>query len=87
VQANAYTLSDRATWLAFANRSGHKILFQGQPPLFNQYGIVPVSKSHCPNVKHELAQEFTDWLVSPDGQNMIASYTRNGAQLFFPNAD
>ena len=87
VQANAYTLSDRATWLAFANRAGHKILFQGQPPLFNQYGIVPVSKSHCPNVKHELAQEFTDWLVSPDGQNMIASYKRNGAQLFFPNAD
>jgi len=87
VQANAYTLSDRATWLAFANRAGHKILFQGQPPLFNQYGVVPVSKSHCPNVKHELAQEFTDWLVSPDGQNMIASYKRNGAQLFFPNAD
>ena len=87
VQANAYTLSDRATWLAFANRAGHKILFQGQPPLFNQYGVVPVSKSHCPNAKHELAQEFTDWLVSPDGQNMIASYKRNGAQLFFPNAD
>jgi len=87
VQAKAYTLSDRATWLAFANRAGHKILFQGQPPLFNQYGVVPVSKSHCPNVKHELAQEFTDWLVSPDGQNMIASYKRNGAQLFFPNAD
>jgi len=87
VQANAYTLSDRATWLAFANRAGHKILFQGQPPLFNQYGVVPVSKSHCPNVKHELAQEFTDWLVSPDGQNMIASYKRNGAQLFFPNAE
>ena len=68
VQASAYTLSDRATWLAFANRANHKILFQGQPPLFNQYGIVPVSKSHCPNVKHELAQEFTDWLVSPDGK-------------------
>ena len=87
VQANAYTLSDRATWLAFANRGGHKILFQGQPPLFNQYGVVPVSKSHCPNVKHELANEFTNWLVSRDGQNMIASYERNGAQLFFPNAD
>ena len=87
VQANAYTLSDRATWLAFANRGGHKILFQGQPPLFNQYGVVPVSKSHCPNVKHELAKEFTNWLVSLEGQNMIASYERNGAQLFFPNAD
>ena len=87
VQTDAYTLSDRATWLSFANRAGHKILFQGQPPLFNQYGVVPVSNSHCPNVKYEFAQQFTDWLISADGQNIIASYTLNGAQLFFPNAD
>ena len=87
VQTNAYTLSDRATWLSFANRASHKILFQGQPPLFNQYGVVPVSNSNCPNVKHEFAQQFTDWLVSTDGQNIIASFTLNGAQLFFPNAD
>ena len=87
VQTDAYTLSDRATWLSFSNRAGHKILFQGQPPLFNQYGVVPVSNSHCPNVKYEFAQQFTDWLVSVDGQNIIASYTLNGAQLFFPNAE
>ena len=87
VQTNAYTLSDRATWLSFANRASHKILFQGQPPLFNQYGVVPVSNSNCPNVKHEFAQQFTDWLVSADGQNIIASFTLNGAQLFFPNAN
>ena len=87
VQTNAYTLSDRATWLSFSNRADHKILFQGQPPLFNQYGVVPVSNSHCPNVKYEFAQQFTDWLVSADGQNIIASFTLNGVQLFFPNAD
>ena len=87
VQTDAYTLSDRATWLSFSNRAGHKILFQGQPPLFNQYGVVPVSNSHCPNVKYKFAQQFTDWLVSVDGQNTIASFTLNGAQLFFPNAD
>lgn len=87
VQTNAYTLSDRATWLSFANRASHKILFQGQPPLFNQYGVVPVSNSNCPNVKHEFAQQFTDWLVSADGQNIISSFTLNGVQLFFPNAD
>ena len=87
VQTEAYTLSDRATWLSFSNRAGHSILFQGQPPLFNQYGVVPVSNSHCPNVKYEFARQFTNWLVSADGQNIIASYTLNGAQLFFPNAD
>jgi len=86
VQTDAYTLSDRATWLAFANRGTHKILFQGHPPLFNQYGIIPVSKAQCPNVKQDLAEQFTAWMTGPEGQNLIASYTRNGAQLFFPNA-
>lgn len=87
VQADAYTLSDRATWLAFANRGNHQILFQGYPPLFNQYGVVPVSKAHCPNVKQNFAEKFTGWLVSPEGQKSIASFRRSGTQLFFPNAD
>jgi tungstate transport system substrate-binding protein len=86
VQADAYTLSDRATWLAFANRGDHQILFQGYPPLFNQYGVVPISRAHCPNVKQDLAEQFTDWLVSPEGQKLIASFRRSGTQLFFPNA-
>jgi tungstate transport system substrate-binding protein len=87
VQADAYTLSDRATWLAFANRGNHQILFQGYPPLFNQYGVVPVSQTHCPNVKQDFAEEFTSWLVSPEGQKSIASFRRSDTQLFFPNAD
>ena len=87
VQVGAYTLSDRATWLAFGNPANHKILFQGHPPLFNQYGVVPVSKSHCPNVKDKLAARFTKWLMSKQGQTLIASHTRVGAQLFFPNAN
>jgi len=86
VQSDAYTLSDRATWLAFENKAGHKILFEGDPPLFNQYGVVPVSPNHCPNVKAALAKQFADWLLSADGQAAIAAYRRNGAQLFFPNA-
>ena len=87
VQADAYTLSDRATWLSFANRGDHQILFQGYPPLFNQYGVVPVSQTHCPNIKQDFAEEFTNWLVSPEGQKSIASFRRSGTQLFFPNAD
>ena len=86
VQSNAYTLSDRATWLAFENKARHKILFDGDPPLFNQYGVVPVSPTHCPNVKAVFAQQFADWLLSNDGQAAIAAYRRNGEQLFFPNA-
>ena len=87
VQTGAYTLSDRATWLAFANPANHKILFEGFPPLFNQYGVVPVSKSHCPNVKDKLAKRLITWLTSDRGQELIAKHTRAGVQLFFPNAN
>lgn len=86
VQSDAYTLSDRATWLAFKNKANHAIAYQGDPPMFNQYGVVPISKKHCPNVKTELAKIFVDWLLGIEGQAEIASFRRNGQQLFFPNA-
>jgi tungstate transport system substrate-binding protein len=37
-----------------------------------------------PNVKVELGQQFINWLISPDGQNVIAGYKINGQQLFYP---
>ena len=86
VQAEAYTISDRATWLAFGNKAGHDILFEGDPNLFNQYGVIPVSPTRCPMIKHRAALDFRDWLVSPDGQTAIAAFQKHGSQLFFPNA-
>jgi len=83
---NAYTLSDRATWLAFENKQSQDILFEGDPTLFNQYGVVVVNPAHCPRVKAELGQRFVDWLLGQDGQNSIAGFQRDGTQLFFPNA-
>ena len=87
VQAQAYTISDRATWLAFGNKAGHDILFEGDPNLFNQYGVIPVSPTRCPMIEHQAALAFRDWLVSPDGQAAIAAFEKHGSQLFFPNAD
>ena len=86
VQAQAYTISDRATWLAFANKAGHAILFEGDAALFNQYGVIPVSPARCPMIKHDAAVAFRDWLVSSDGQDAIAAFQKHGSQLFFPNA-
>ena len=85
VQSNAYAITDRATWLAFQNKNNHEILFQGDPPMFNQYGIIPVDSKNCPNVKAGMAQDFTDWIISSEGQSKIAEFQRNGTQLFFPN--
>lgn len=86
VQSNSYTLTDRATWLTFANKYRHRILFEGDARLFNQYGIVLLDRVHCPKARHDAAARFAGWLLSPDGQQRIASLTRKGEQLFVPNA-
>jgi tungstate transport system substrate-binding protein len=85
--SNAYVLSDRGTWLAFKNRGDLMITVEGDKRLFNQYGVMLVNPVKQPNVKVELGQQFINWLISPDGQNVIAGYKINGQQLFYPNAD
>ena len=85
VQMDAYALSDRATWLAFNNKRDHKVLFEGDKSLFNQYGIIPVNPKKCPTVKFNLSEKFIYWMLSKEGQNKIASFKVNGHQLFFPN--
>ncbi len=83
---NGYILSDRATWLTFKNRGELVILVQGDPKLFNQYGVMLVNPAKYPQVKKLEGQAFIDWLISKDGQDTIASYKVGGEQLFFPNA-
>lgn len=86
VQSNSYALTDRATWLTFANKYRHRILFKGDDRLFNQYGVVLLDQAHCPKARHDAAARFAGWLLSPDGQDHIASLTRKGERLFTPNA-
>jgi tungstate transport system substrate-binding protein len=86
VGMDAYTLTDRGTWISFKHKDGLEILVQGDPALFNQYGVIRVNPEHCPNVKVEAGQKFVDWVLSPEGQAVIASYKIGGQQLFFPNA-
>jgi tungstate transport system substrate-binding protein len=83
---NGYILADRGTWLSFKNRGDLTILVQGDPKLFNQYGVMLVNPEKFPSVKRIEGQQFIDWLISKDGQDVIASYQIGGEQLFFPNA-
>ena len=86
VEKQAYALTDRATWLAFANKQNHLILFEGDENLFNQYGIIPIAKTACPSAKQTLAVRFADWLISDKGQAAIGAFQKAGNQLFMPNA-
>ncbi len=82
---NAYVLSDRGTWLSFHNRRGLSLLFEGDPPLFNQYSIMLVNPKRHPHIKEVQGRAFIDWLTSAPGQSAIGSFTVNGKALFTPN--
>ena len=81
----AYVLADRGTWLSFKNQAGLAVLVEGDKRLFNQYGVMVVNPAKHPQAKAVEAQRFVDWVISPAGQGVIASYQINGQQLFFPN--
>ncbi len=86
VGMSAYTMTDRGTWISFGNKADYKILVEGAPNLFNQYGVILVNPEKHPRVKAAEGQAFIDWLLSDEGQQAIASYQLDGQQLFFPNA-
>lgn len=81
---NAYTLTDRGTWLKFANKGELKILSEGDKRLFNPYGIILVNPKKHPHVKAKDAQRFIDWIISDAGQGAIGAYRINGQPAFFP---
>jgi tungstate transport system substrate-binding protein len=86
VGKGAYALTDRGTWLSFANKSDFKVVVEGDPRLFNQYGVILVNPARHKKVKAKEGQAFIDWLIGPEGQAAIASYKIDGEPLFFPNA-
>jgi tungstate transport system substrate-binding protein len=84
--SNAYVLTDRGTWLSFKNRGDLVVQVEGDKRLFNQYGVMVVNPAKYPQLNAKGAQKFVDWVTSPAGQGVIASYKIGGEQLFFPNA-
>jgi len=85
VGMGAYTMTDRGTWISFGNKGDYEILVEGDPSLFNQYGIILVNPEKHPKVKAEAGQAFIDWILSDEGQAAIAAYQVDGQQLFYPN--
>ena len=86
VGKHAYTLTDRGTWLGFANKRDFKVLVEGDSQLFNQYGVTLVNPAKHPRVRTEKGQAFVDWLTGVEGQKAISNFKIDGQQLFTPNA-
>ena len=82
---DGYVLADRATWLSFRNKGSLHIFIEGDPRLFNQYGVLRVNPTRHPHVNTEASRAFVEWLSAPAGQDAIARFRVEGKQLFFPN--
>jgi tungstate transport system substrate-binding protein len=82
-ERGGYTLSDRGTYLAYMTKTDLKIAVEGDPGLFNPYGVIMVNPAKHPHVKVGLTQKFMDFLVSEQGRQLITSYKVNGNQLFY----
>ncbi len=89
-EKQAYTLADRGTFIKY--KFGRDlpieldVLCEGDAFLANPYGVIPVNPQKHPHVKYQLADEFSKWLVSGQGQSVIGNYRLLGKQLFYPDA-
>ena len=87
----AYTLSDRGTFIALRDKIDLTVLVEGplkgdDPLLANPYGIIAVNPGRHPQVNYELAMAYIGFLTSPQGQEIIADFKKDGEQLFYPVA-
>lgn len=83
---NAYVMSDRASWLKFANKGDLKLLYSGDPILFNQYTYLPIDPKRHSHINHDAAMKLEEWLTAAPAQAMIGNHTIGGEKLFRPNA-
>ncbi len=88
-EKRAYTLTDRGTWLATKDKDklDMAVVLEGDPLLFNQYGVMAVNPEKAKAVKYKEAMEFVNWIVSKEGQDAVAAFKdKYGNPLFIPNA-
>ena len=84
-ELNAYTLSDRGTWIAFNRKKNIKIICENKPPLVNQYGIIAVNENINERINSLEAQKYIDWIISDEGKKLINGFKIKDKQLFFFN--
>jgi tungstate transport system substrate-binding protein len=85
-QLGGYTLTDRATFAAYKDKTGLDTLVEGDPKMFNPYGVIAVNSKRHPGINAKGATVFVDWITSSEGQKVIAAFKVNGVQMFFPTA-
>lgn len=87
-EKRAYTVTDRATLLAFTGKSEIPILLEGDPALLNVYHVIVPNPAKLPKTNTDGARAFKTFLVSADAQKMIGAFGQEkyGQPLFFADA-
>jgi tungstate transport system substrate-binding protein len=86
-EKQGYTLTDRGTQIAFSDKMSLKVLFEGDTELFNPYHVMAVNPEKHPQIKYDFAKKYIDFVVSKEGQKIIADYKKVGQQLFYRDAN
>jgi tungstate transport system substrate-binding protein len=89
-EQGAYTLSDRATYLARSKEGlDLALLVEGDKDLFNPYGVIAVNPDKGPQIKADLANQFIDWIISVPVQEKIGQFGMEdfGQSLFVPDSE
>ena len=82
-EMNAYTLTDRATWLYYNRKHYLDILFEDDKRLYNHYAVIALNPKKFLHVEYEKSMIFINWLLSEEAQTIIRKFKVNGHQLFF----
>lgn len=83
---DAYTLTDRGTYLKLNDKIHLVICFENDPPLMNYYGVIAVNPAKHKDANYKAAMAFINFITSDEGQKIIAEFKYKGQQLFYPNA-
>jgi tungstate transport system substrate-binding protein len=86
-ELDAYSLTDRGTWLAYRNKVPLVIVTEGDKRLFNPYGIIAANPARYPDANYSGAMALINWITSPAAQNMIGNFTIDEQRLFVPMHD
>ena len=86
-ELDAYTLTDRGTWLSYREKSPLKILYEGDSRLYNPYGLIAVNNQRYPDINRQGADALIAWFISSTGQELINNYQIGGMRLFTASAN
>ena len=87
-EKEAYTLTDRATYLSQRDTLDLDILVAGHATLLNLYHVMSVNPENWPLVNNEGAQAWSEYLRSDATQEEIGLFgvEEFGQALFYPDA-